>query len=143
MTDRSESNVELLQSYLNAINSWDFAAMRTFLHPEISYEIPWVPEPFPKVTQGLDKVMAFLETVPAFAEAENLHDFQIHAFAGNPDELVAEYVSDMQLTSGREYKNSYVVRASVKDGKIIRFAEHMDTTKLIVAMGGSIIPPAA
>jgi ketosteroid isomerase-like protein len=142
MNERSTINVQLLERYLNAINSWDFAAMRNLLDPQISYELPWVPEPFPKMTQGLDNVMAFLESVPAFAAEENLHDFQIHAFAADPDELVAEYVSDMKLTNGREYKNSYVVRASIKDGKIVRFAEHMDTTKLIVAMGGSIIPPA-
>ena len=36
------------------MNMWDFAAMRHHLHPEISYELPFAPPPFPRVTQGLE-----------------------------------------------------------------------------------------
>jgi ketosteroid isomerase-like protein len=142
-TDLVRSNIALLRRHLDAINSWDFATMRDILHPDISLELPFVIEPFPKVTQGIDEVMAFMESVPEFAEAENLHDFEIHAFADDPNELVAEYRSDMTLKSGREYRNSYVVRATVKDGKLIRFREHFDSIPLLIAIGGSVtLPPS-
>ena len=117
--------------------------MREIFHPEISLELPFVMEPFPKETKGFDAVMAFMESVPDFAEAENLHDFSIHAFADDPNELVAEYRSDMKLTNGREYRNTYVVRATVKDGKLIRFREHFDSIPLLVAIGGSVTLPEA
>jgi ketosteroid isomerase-like protein len=137
-SDLVQQNVALLQRHLDAINAWDFAAMREIFHPEISLELPFVMEPFPKETKGFDAVMAFMESVPDFAEAENLHDISIHAFADDPNELVAEYRSDMKLANGREYRNTYVVRATVKDGKLIRFREHFDSIPLLVAIGGSV-----
>ena len=63
-----------------------------------------------------------------------MQDFSIHAFADDPNELVAEYRSDMKLKSGREYSNTYVVRATVKDGKLIRFREHFDALMKAVAV---------
>lgn len=139
--DTAQQNIALLRRHLDAINAWDFDSMRELLHPDVSLELPFVVDPFPKATRGFDAVMAFMESVPAFAAAENLHDITIHAFADDPNELVAEYRSDMTLTSGREYSNTYVVRATVKDGKLIRFREHFDAIRLLEAIGGSVNPP--
>ena len=141
MNDLAQQNIALLQRHLNAINAWDFDAMREILHPDISLELPFVVGDFPKVTKGFDAVMEFMQAVPAFAEAENLHDFSIHAFADDPNELVAEYRSDMTLTNGRPYRNTYVVRATVRDGKLIRFREHFDSIALLEALGGSVTLP--
>lgn len=139
----AERNIAILQAYFDAINSWDFDAMLELLHEEISYELPYAPGPFPRVTKGLDDVMAFLRGVPDFAEEENLSDFEIHAFADDPNELVAEYRSDMKLTSGRDYKNTYVVRATIRDGRILRFVEYFDAVPLVEALGGSVSIPEA
>jgi ketosteroid isomerase-like protein len=140
--DVAARNVATLRRYLDAINGWDFAAMRRLLHDEISYELPYAPEPFPRVTQGFDAVMAFLESVPDFAEEENLFNITINAFASEPNELVAEYRSDMKLTNGRLYKNTYVVRATIRDERIVRFVEYFDPVPLIVAIGGRVEVPA-
>ena len=107
--DLAQQNIALLQRHLDAINAWDFDDDAAIFHPEIALELPFVVGDFPKVTHGFDAVMEFMQAVPAFAEAENLHDFSIHAFADDPNELVAEYRSDMTLTNGRPYRNSYVV----------------------------------
>ncbi len=140
-TDLAQRNVALLRRHLDAINAWDFDAMREILHPDVSLELPFVVGDFPAVTQGLDAVMAFLQGVPDFAESENLHDITIHAFADDPNELVAEYRSDMKLTNGRPYRNTYVVRATVRDGKLILFREHFDPIPLLEALGGSVTLP--
>jgi uncharacterized protein len=137
----AKQNAALLQRHFDAINGWDFESMREIFHPEISLELPFVVDPFPQHVQGFDNVMAFLESVPDFAEEENLYDITINAFAGDPNELIAEYRSDMKLKSGREYKNSYVVRATVKDGKLILFREYFDGIRLLLAIGGSVVPP--
>lgn len=142
-TELAIRNIELLQRHLNAINTWDFDAMREILHPEVTLELPFVVDPFPRSVSGFDNVMAFMESVPEFAEAENLHDFTINAFASDPNELVAEYVSDMKLKNGREYKNSYVVRATVRDGKLARFREYFDGIRLLRALGGDTVMPEA
>jgi ketosteroid isomerase-like protein len=140
-SDLAQQNIALLLRHLHAINAWDFDTMRAILHPDIALELPFVVGDFPKVTQGFDAVMEFMQAVPAFAEAENLHDFSIHAFADDPNELVAEYRSDMTLTNGRPYRNTYVVRATVSGGKLIRFREHFDSIALLEALGGSVTLP--
>jgi ketosteroid isomerase-like protein len=140
-SELARQNVELLQRHLDAINAWDFDAMREILHPDVVLELPFVVDPVPRSVHGFDNVMAFMESVPDFAEAENLHDFTINALASDPNELVAEYVSDMTLKNGREYKNSYVVRATAKDGKLVLFREYFDGIKLLEALGGHTVMP--
>ncbi|MCU1359266.1 MAG: hypothetical protein JWN99_555 [Ilumatobacteraceae bacterium] len=137
----AEQNVALLQRFFDSLNSWDFEAMRQIFHPDVVVDLPYVFEPFPSEVRGFDAVMAFMEGVPDFAEAENLSDFSLHAFADDPNELVAEFRSDMKLRNGREHKNQYVVRATVCDGKLILYREYMNPIKLLMAVGGKIVPP--
>jgi ketosteroid isomerase-like protein len=134
-------NKALLRRHFDAINRWDFADMREYFHPDITLELPFVVDPFPKSVSGFDEVMAFMESVPDFAEAENLHDFTINSFAEDPNELLAEYRSDMKLKSGNEYKNSYVVRATIKDGKLFLFREYFDGIRLLEALDGRVVMP--
>ncbi len=35
-----------------------------------------------------------------------------------------------------------MVRATVQDGKIVRFAEYFDPIKLVIAMGGTVSIPS-
>ena len=142
-TDSNTDSVQILRRYLDAINGWDFAAMRELLHHDISYELPYAPSAFPRVTQGLDNVMTFLESVPGFAEEENLSEIVINRFADDDHELVAEYRSDMKLTNGRPYSNTYIVRATIEDDKIVRFVEYFDPVPLIEVIGGTVQIPSA
>jgi len=86
-------------------------------------------------------ILAFTASVPDFALSENLHDFEVHAFADDPNELYMEFKSDMTLKSGREYKNDYLARMTVKDGKVFRFVEYPEPIRLLYSLGGSINPP--
>ena len=87
--------------------------------------------------------MTFLESVPGFAEEENLSEIVINRFADDDHELVAEYRSDMKLTNGRPYSNTYIVRATIDDDKIVRFVEYFDPVPLIEAIGGTVQIPSA
>jgi ketosteroid isomerase-like protein len=140
--DLRAHNIAIVEKHLAAINAWDFDTMENELfHKDIRYELPCVPAPFPKLTEGIDSVLAFTREVPAFAIEENLHDIRVDTLGSDPNELVAEYRSDMKLASGRPYRNVYLVRISIKDGKIIRFCEFFDTGTMIEAMGGSFDIP--
>ena len=139
------ANVATAREYLEAINRWDFAVMRRLLHAQIVYDLPYAPLGFARRTEGLESVMAFLETIPAAVVdgSENLHDFRIEAFASDPNELLAEYKSDMRLLpAGRRYQNSYMTRFSMKEGKICRFQEYFDPICLVTALGGEVRGPA-
>lgn len=142
-SDLAERNIALLRRYLEGINTGDFAALREVLHPEISFELPFVAGDSPKVTKGFDNVVAYLRGVPGFVESMRLHDFRIHAFADDPNELVAEYRSDMTLKGGRPYQNTYITRATVRDGRLVLFREHFDPIAFVEAVGGSVTLPDA
>ena len=137
------ANIALAARYLEATNAWDFATIRSLLDDEVLFELPFAPEPLPRATRGIEAVMQFLTGVPAFASEENLHDITIDALAGDPGEIVAHFLSNMKLTSGREYRNRYVLRMRIRDGKVVHFAEYFDPVALIRAIGGSVtLPPA-
>jgi ketosteroid isomerase-like protein len=143
MSDLAKQNAQLVKDYLEAINGWDFGAMRVLLHPEISYELPFAPEQFPRVTKGLDATIEFIHGVTDFIDPENLHDITVEAYATDANELLAEYKSATRIkATNREYRNNYVVRVTVRDGKIVRFAEYFDPIKLVIAMGGSVSIPS-
>ena len=138
---RAGRNRRLVARYLEATNAWDFPTLRSLLHDDVLFELPYAPDAFPRATRGIDAVMEFLGSVPAFAAEENLQDIAIDTLASDPDEVVAHFLSDMKLTSGREYRNRYILRISVRDAKIVHLAEYFDPVPLITALGGTVILP--
>ena len=134
-----QANMDLVRRYIDAINAWDFDAKRTMLDPDMVFEMPYAPEGFERRIAGRDSIIAFVETIPAIIDAENLHDLRVETFHSDPGEIVAEYRSDMVIKpTNAPYRNEYVSRFTVRDGQITRFAEHYDPLRLVVALGGSI-----
>lgn len=73
----AEQNIALVHKFIDATNAWDFSALRELFDPEVTIELPWTVDPFPKAVRGIENVMKFMESVPDFAIAENLYDFDI------------------------------------------------------------------
>ncbi|MBP8531761.1 nuclear transport factor 2 family protein [Streptomyces sp. MK37H] len=142
-TGARAAGAEVLRRFIDAINAWDFDAIRDILDPGCVFEMPFAPRDFPRRIEGRAATVEFLSRMPDFIEPENLHDVTIHAFTDDPAELLAQYRSATRLrTTGAEYSNSYVVRARVRDCRLQRFAEYFDPVPLVVAMGGTVqVPP--
>ena len=139
MESLRESNMAVAGRYIDAINRWDFGAMRELLAEDAIFEMPYAPEGFERKFVGREDIVAFIETVPGFIDAENLHDVRLETFHSDPGEVIAEYRSDMVIKpTGAEYRNEYVARFTVRDGQITRFAEYYDPIRLVVALGGSV-----
>jgi ketosteroid isomerase-like protein len=125
--------------YIDAINGWDFETMRELLAEDAVFEMPFAPDGFERKLVGRENILAFVTTVPDFIDAENLHDVRLQTYHADPGEVVAEYKSDMVLKpTGLEYRNEYVSRFTVRDGRITRFAEYYDPIRLVVALGGTV-----
>ena len=138
-TDLRASNLAVVRRYIDAINAWDFDTKRALLAEDAVFEMPYAPEGFERRIVGRDNIIAFVETIPAMVDAENLHDVQLETYNSDPGEIVAEYKSDMVIKPhGVEYRNEYVSRFTVRDGQIARFAEYYDPIRLVVALGGSV-----
>ena len=138
-TDLRASNLAVVRRYIDAINAWDFDTKRALLAEDAVFEMPYAPEGFERRIVGRDNIIAFVETIPAMIDAENLHDVQLETYNSDPGEIVAEYKSDMVIKpTNAPYRNEYVSRFTVRDGRITRFAEHYDPIRLIVALGGNV-----
>jgi len=134
-----ERNMAVVSRYIDAINRWDFQTQRELLADDAVFEMPYAPEGFQRRFEGRDEIIAFVETIPAIIDAENLHDVRLETCHSDPGEVVAEYRSDMVIKpTGAEYRNEYVSRFSVRDGRVTRFAEYYDPIRLVVALGGSV-----
>lgn len=146
MTDqeRREMNKALVQRWVDAINApWDFAALEDIFAEDVEYGLPWCGElGFPTQIVGREDTIAFIRQAAEFVEPENIHDVRLWTFGEDPDELLAEYSVDTKLLgSGAPYKNDLLIRVTVRDGKIARFAEHLDLARLLMSMGGEIVMP--
>jgi uncharacterized protein len=134
-----EQNTAIVRRYIDAINRWDFDAKRALLAEDAVFEMPYAPEGFERRITGRDNIIAFVETVPAIIDTENLHDVRLETYHADPGEIVAEYRSDMVIKpTNAPYRNEYVSRFTVRDGRITRFAEYYDPIRLVVALGGSV-----
>ena len=75
-------------------------------------------------------------------EPENLHDLRIDTCADDPFDVIAEYKSATRMkATNLPYRNEYIARFRVRDDKIAVFAEYLDPTRFVVAVGGAVVPP--
>jgi ketosteroid isomerase-like protein len=141
MTDQElrQANIAIVQRYIDAINAWDFDTKRSLLHPNMVFEMPFAPPGFENRFEGAESYLAFAKAAMDVVGDENLHDVRIETFASDPGEIVTFYKSNMVFkTTGAEYRNDYIGRWTVRDGKITYFAEYYDPIRLTVALGGSV-----
>jgi uncharacterized protein len=134
-----ESNMKVVRDYVDAMNAWDFDALRALTDEKIVCELPYAPEGFPERLDGRDDLLEFQRAVTGFLEAANLSDLRLETYHSDPGQIVAEYRSDTVLRPmNTPYRNRYVSRFTVRNGKITYLAEFFDPIRLVVAMGGSV-----
>jgi uncharacterized protein len=136
-------NLAVVQEYLDAINVWDFEKKQELLAEDAVFEMPFAPPGFEARIEGRDEIIAFVKTVPSIIDAENLHEFRLETLHSDPGEVVATYKSDMVIKpTNLPYKNRYITRWTVRDGKIKYFAEYYDPIALVIALGGTVQAPS-
>lgn len=139
MTDARSRNIVLVRRFLDAVNTWDFDGMAELIEDDFVFEMPFAPPGFDRRIEGKGPFLAFVREVPSLIDEERLHDVTVETYASDPNELVAEYKSDMNvLTTGANYKSTYVSRFTVRNGRLARFAECFDAIALVLAMGGAV-----
>jgi ketosteroid isomerase-like protein len=144
MTDDTalrDQNVAIVREYIETINTWNFKRMAELLDEDAFFEMPFSPEPLPRSVRGRANILEFVETVPAMIDAENLHEVWAETLAGDPCEIVCTYKSDMEIKPKMTpYRNRYISRWTVRDGKVTYFAEYYDGIELLKSLGGEVAP---
>jgi ketosteroid isomerase-like protein len=137
MADDRERNVALVNEYLDAVGTLDIERLAAVLHEDIVLEIPFAPEGVPKRIEGKPAVIEYYSSIPDLITAPGFDGRTIDTLA-DPSELVAEYRSECEvIPTGRRYANTYIARASIRDGAVARFAEFFDSAVLIEALAAT------
>jgi ketosteroid isomerase-like protein len=138
------SNAELVRRFIDAINdSWNIGLMRELVSEDFVFVIPFAPAWFQVRYEGREDALTFLNSVRNLMDPENLHDVRIDTYAADPFEVIAEYKSATRMkATNLPYRNEYIGRFTIRDGKITLFAEYLDPTRFVIAIGGTVDPPA-
>jgi uncharacterized protein len=105
--------------------------------------IPFAPEWFQVRYEGKENALGFLNSVRDLMDPENLHDVRIDTCSGDPFDVIAEYKSATRMkATNLPYRNEYIGRFRIRDGKIVAFAEYLDPTRFVIAVGGAVVPPS-
>lgn len=137
------NGAEVVRRYLDVMNALDIDALADLFTDDVVVRLPFAPNPVPKVTEGREAVLALYSGFPSLVSPLGFHDVRIEAMA-EPGDYVAEYRSDCtMLATGRPYRNSYIARFRVRDGRLAAFAEYFDPLVFLEAMGGTVQTPAA
>ena len=132
-------SIAVVQAHIAAINSWDIAAMEALLAEDTVMEMPFAPDGFDRRIEGREKVLAWVRVVASIIASENLHELVLDTLQSDPGQVVGTYRSDMQI-NGNTYRNQYIARWTVREGKLSYFGEYFDPVRLIVATGGRVEP---
>ncbi|MGK5111449.1 MULTISPECIES: nuclear transport factor 2 family protein [unclassified Geodermatophilus] len=137
----SDADRAVVVAYLDAVGRLDLPAIEATFDEDVELVLPYAPPGFPKVSRGRSEAMAVYPE--GVMEPMRFADYRIDALEGRPGEWVAEYTSDTTvIPTGRPYRNTYISRFSIRNGRIVRLAEFFDPVVLVVALGGDVSMPA-
>ena len=136
-------NVALVRRFIEAINdSWNIEIMRELVSDDFLFMIPFAPDWFQVRREGKENALRFLNSVRDLMDPENLHDLRIDTCAGDSSDVIAEYKSATRMKgTNLPYRNEYIGRFRIREGKITVFAEYLDPTRFVIAVGGAVVPP--
>jgi uncharacterized protein len=132
---------EVVERYFEIMNELDIDALGDLFAEDIVFRLPFAPAPVPRRTEGKDAVLEVYAGFPSLVSPLGFHDIRIDALAQDGG-FLAEYRSDCtMLPTGAPYRNAYVGRFTVRDGKIAEFAEFFDPVVFLEALGSTIAAP--
>jgi uncharacterized protein len=135
-------NVSVIRRYLDAWSGPDVDAIAATLHDEIDFELGFSAPGVPERITGKASVEEFMRGVPSIIGPMNFREITISTLE-DPAELVAEYLGEtVALATELPYRNRYITRARVENGRIRRFAEFSNPLIFIDAFGVNRHEPA-
>ncbi len=128
---------KLAYQYIRALEAKDKQAILSILTDDFALEIPCNvsgTNDFSDSWQGIDKADANYEL--SFQLIEHVTYEALEVTPGRDDSVAfAEGLGVMMMANGRPYRNRYVFRFDVRDGKIRRIREYLNPVTSAVAFG--------
>lgn len=132
---------QVIRSYLDAVGALAVADVAPLFHDDGRVLLPYAPLGIPREVAGQAAIGEYYESLPQMIGALNFSGYRIQA-TQTPGEYVAEYTSHASMRgTGATYRNTYITKVTVTDGKIAELTEFFDPLRLVEAMGGTVVPP--
>jgi len=130
---------DLLRRHIETLVD-DNASWQTLLADDVVWELPFAPAVgHPARVTGKAEVMKFAAWFVGAVENFRFFDLRIHSFA-DADAAVAEVKGEGRIkTTGRVYRQEYVVFLRASAGKIAVLREYFDPTRAANAMNTPIL----
>ena len=135
--------LDTLQAWHRGIETDDFALLESLMHQDIVIELPLsesgrTDHGHYRVYEGIPACVEFWRVASTF-EGE-IRPFSEMDLTVNPDgsRLFLEMRGDLTMQSGVEYRNRYVLRVDLVDGKVRRYREYYNPITSAHAFGRPI-----
>ena len=123
-------NIDIVRDLYSAFQRGDIDTVMAGMSPDIDWRSVGDPEHWPGFgeRQGREAARGYFDVL---AEELDFRDFQVHEIDACGDKVIAEGVSKVAFKQGglpvdAEWAHIY----TLKDGKIVRFREFMDTAQV-------------
>ena len=124
-----KSNLEIVQNGYDNFLKGNIPGLVDLLSDDITWELPKLADvPFSGVFKGKNGVMEFFQQIAA---SNDFHEFNITDFIAEGDKVVA--LGNLKATSkttGKTATNKWAHFWQLKDGKVIRHYEYVDTATI-------------
>jgi uncharacterized protein len=120
-------NKALLRQYVEALQSGDGQAVRSFFAEDATWTLHAGELPMSGTWTGRDRIMdGFFATAMANYQPGSI-ELEITALIAEQDQVVLQWTSRARTRDGRAYENGCVGVFTVRGGKIQAVREYMDT----------------
>jgi ketosteroid isomerase-like protein len=140
-TSQSQSPADSAESaartYLVALQNKDKDGILSILTDDFVFEVPFNDSgtnDLGNTRRGITEAMGVFERAFREIETMTLEDLAINAIASGTI-VFAEAVGNMTMANGRPYKNRYIYRFDLRDGKISRMREYRNPVTAAIAFG--------
>jgi uncharacterized protein len=132
--DAMESNKEVVRRWFSAAGRGDGKTYRQLMTDDVVVET--MGTSVLSGTRSLDEVVAFVEQLRLYTR--DGIEFKITALTAEDDRVAAEATGRSQMVDGTRYDNAYHILFRLRDGKICRVNEYLDT-RLVDAVVGPLL----
>lgn len=118
-----EQNKQLVRRFLDGISQWDADLLRSLTNPDFSVVLP-SQSGLPGTIAGkqfYDLVDVFKRVVPKGIT------FDVIEYTAEQDRVATAVEGTSTMFDGRSYNNRYHMLDYVRDGKIVKHVEYMDS----------------
>ena len=123
----SQQNIDLVQSGYAAFGRGDIPGFLSLLDADVEWTTPGASDvPTAGTRRGPDQVGAFFGVLSSLVDFEH---FEPQAFIADGDRVVVLGVSRSKVKggSGRSFDESWCHVFTIRDGKVAKFYEYLDT----------------